>query len=276
MRRTIFDLESRINFIDEYIKIIEMLFRENVIYFRNNAISLYSFYNKYCFKYWKYRETYSDIEEYCERFNLNLYKDYEYVAFNSYYNIKIKEEDFLFLLEMLLNMQKVANEKYDYSKIIFNDNSIKELVSHNICFILEKMNYQSIEKDDKVIIIKRDADVDSILDIVDNDIREYLLSYNDIRCNNIEDKKSILKKLDLFLDNHKKHFQDIDSNLLNDIDFIINKFGINHIDDEYKNKIPNNKELMILYDKIFKMIIHLLRKEEIDKYRKEIKRLKNK
>ena len=64
----------------------------------------------------------------------------------------------------------------------------------NLPLLIEKMNYQIVNDDKKYKIIKRDSDVDSILDVVSNDCAKLLLSYNDIRNNTFEIKKNICKK----------------------------------------------------------------------------------
>src|SRR5699024_3518541 len=105
----------------------------------------------------------------------------------------------------------------------------------NIPKILEKMNYKLKELEDKVIIVKRDSDVDSILTVVSEDIADILLEYNDFRIkNNIEEKKKILKKIDLYIEKNIK-IKSFDKGLDDSIGTIVNKMGINHpIEEEFK------------------------------------------
>ena len=124
--------------------------------------------------------------------------------------------------------------------------------------------------------MKRDADVDSVVDLVDGDIALLLLEYNDFKVvNNLKRKKEILKSIDLYIENDKSHFSKIDKDTYNSIGYIMNKFGINHvIDDKYKN--INEEELLKWYDKCYKLCIHLIRKREIDKINNERKSLEAK
>ena len=142
----------------------------------------------------------------------------------------------------------------------------------NIPKILEKMNYKLKELEDKVIIVKRDSDVDSILTVVSEDIADILLEYNDFRIkNNIEEKKKILKKIDLYIEKNIK-IKSFDKGLDDCIGTIVNKMGINHpIEEEFKTLTVT--ELIEWYDKCFLMMIHAIRTVEINKIKNERKKL---
>ena len=85
---------------------------------------------------------------------------------------------------------KVANEHYNFNNIAFKSLAVKNIIGHNIPIILERMNYEYIEKGNILYIRKRDADIDSIIETVPENIAELLLEYNDIRNNNLESKKT--------------------------------------------------------------------------------------
>ena len=134
-------------------------------------------------------------------------------------------------------------------------------------------NY-SIEKiNNHYTFIKRDADTDSILSIIENedDLRLALLEYNDFRIeNDINEKRIILKKLGDYLEPKRKEFNSINKSLTDDIFYMLNKFYIRHNNDG-NIKFDSNTDYIKWYDKLFKMIIHLIRSKYILDVQKELK-----
>lgn len=265
MRKSIFEIENRLNIVEEFKKILTILYEEKTIYYNYEDLNLMTFLNKYVFSNWKYRDTFIELSDYMR--NIGITSSVETG------NEELTEEKFLNFLELLLNLYLTITRQFDMEKIFYYSEKVKNTIPHNIPIILEKMNYEAVYCKDKVILRKRDADVDSVLDIVPINIAELLLSYNDIRNNNIESKKTILKKIDLYIDSNKRKYKSISADLLNSIDIIINKMGINHIEDKEPFNKFSNDELCAWYDKCFRMIIHLIRMEEISKISNETKLL---
>ena len=106
-------------------------------------------------------------------------------------------------LEFIQNMtMQLLNADVIYSY----DDSFRAILD-NMKIILERMNYKFEKVGDRYIITKRDPDVDSILINVPKNIASLLLEYNDFRNeDDIEEKKKILKKIDLYIEERKKHF----------------------------------------------------------------------
>lgn len=264
MRNSIFDIEIRLDINKEFKKIYRYL------HYEGNTTRTLSGYNysflgavdESAFKHWPYRGTALNCIEYME--NIGLYQYY----FNGRTNIN--EVDFLYYIEFIFNIYM-----YSSNMVEIHDENVLAIFN-NIYKIVEQLNYQFIQQKDKYILVKRDADVDSVVDLVDDDIALLLLEYNDFKVvNNIKRKKEILKSIDLYIENDKSHFSKIDKDTYNSIGYIMNKFGINHvIDDKYKN--INEEELLKWYDKCYKLCIHLIRKREIDKINNERKSLEAK
>lgn len=145
----------------------------------------------------------------------------------------------------------------------------------NIPKILEKMNYEMEKIEDRIIITKRSADIDSILEIVPKDIATILLEYNDFRIQgDIKAKQKILKDIDLYIEKNidiKSFGKDLD----NSIGTIVNKMGINHPIKEEPYKTFTEQQLIQWYDKCFLMMIHAIRTTEINKIKNERKELLN-
>ena len=260
MRKSIFEIENRLNIKKEYERLISSLQEQNSIVYESRYMTLYHFLEKYVFPKWKYRDTFIEMFDYLEHIGVDIYSPV------------ISEKGFLNLLEFLLNIWKTAREKINFNNLRVVSQISFNVIEHNVPIILEKMNYTIKEESDKVLIIKRDSDVDSILDIVPVEIATLLLSYNDIRNSSIEVKKQILKSLDLYIEKDKRKYKSYDSSLYDSIQTIVNEMGVNHpLHERYKDM--SETELCSWYNKCFKMMIHLIRTEDIVCMKNERKQL---
>lgn len=261
MRNSIFEIENRLDIKLEFSKFIETLSEPKTIYRDYQFISLFDFFDNYIFNLWRYRDTFIDLKSYLEHIGINdsILSGYK----------EIDEITFLNFLELLENLMLTAERQIGIDNIKFQNLKVKNIIKHNIPIILEKMNYEKYQDGDKICIRKRDADVDSILEIVPADISQLLLSYNDIRNNNIESKKAILKKLDLFIEENKAIYKSLNSSTYDSIQTIVNKMGINHPILEEPYISLNSKTLIEWYDKCFKLILHLIRCDDINRINKE-------
>ncbi len=258
MRKSIFDIENRLDINLEFKTIIELLYKKDTLLYHGWFYSWNSFIDEFVFNLWNYRDTFIDLDSYLYHIGVTD----EVIA-----SKKISEEAFLNLLEFLININHLLNKKY---KDVFDYNiKIKGLIMHNIPIILEKMNYMVYMDDDRMCLRKRDADVDSILEIVPEDVSLLLLSYNDIRNNNLDAKKDILKGLDLYIEKDKKLYKSFDSKLHDSIGTIVNKMGVNHPVDEEPFINMGRDEIIEWYDKCFKLMIHLIRMKDVNMIKEE-------
>ena len=263
MIKSIFDIENRLDIQKEFMKMVEVLHKyDKGIYISGYGYTSFIHYvNCEIFKNWPYRDTFLTVEEYIEHLGITD----EILQFKK----RITEEIFLYYIQFILNM----TNNYEYNHTDKKDLLIALMA--NIPLILEKMNYRAKYTDEKVIIVKRDADVDSILDKVSLPMAERLLEYNDFRIkNNMQEKKEILKAVDLYIEQNKKELSGIDNKLYNAIGTIVNEMGVNHPINK-KFKYLTEKELLEWYDKCFLMMIHLIRGLEINKIKRERENLIN-
>lgn len=260
MRKSIFEIENRLDINKEYERLVLSLEESHTLIYKSKYMTLYDFLDDYVFSKWMHRDTFITMSDYLEHIGVNLDLP------------TISEEKFLNLLEFLLNIWKIARTSVDFKNVMVVSRISFYIIEHNVPIILEKMNYTIKEESDKVLIIKRDSDVDSILDTVPVDIATLLLSYNDIRNSSIEAKKQILKSLDLYIETDKKKYKSYDSGLYDSIQTIVNEMGVNHpVHQKYKDM--SETELCSWYDKCFKMMIHLIRTEDIICMKNERKQL---
>lgn len=262
MRKTIFEIENRLDIQKEFLKFVETFSEENGIFYDHYTMSFFRFLNVYIFNNWKYRDTYTDFYDYLEHIGISEY--------HLDGRVEISEERFLNFLELILNLyEKVVLNEMDYNDIDFVNEKLRNIIPHNIPIILEKLNYIAEDKGDHIILVKRDADVDSILEIVPENISDLLLEYNDIRNNNIETKRNILKQLDLYIEEDKKKYKNIGAETYNSIQTIVNKMGVNHPIKEEPYSSFDETTLIKWYDKCFKLMIHLIRMKDIIEINKE-------
>ena len=257
MRMSIFNLNNIDTYKDEYIKIIKVL-NSKCSTIQKKTYSYFDYINTYLFNYWKYRNTYIDCYEFLKFIGVNV---------NSK---KISLDAFINLIEFILNIQiLIESNKY------YNDNTIysvpaKSIIFHNIPLILDKLNYQAYDLDDKVMIFKKDIDYEDLFSIVPDDINELILSYSNINNNGIKTKRIILNKLYNYLLSDIEKYKSYNSSIFSSFKLVINKMGvIGDIDKKYQNL--SNYKLRKYYDYCFNMMTYLLRTETINKYKEELK-----
>lgn len=262
MRSSIFDLEIRVDINKEFENIQNVLFENRSLYYSGLSYSLYDFLNDEVFPVWENKGLFLDFDDFLVKIG---------ISFNSYL---CDETEFLYLLEVLINLWPLVINTLGLS---YEKNISKRVLGYmklSVPFIIEKLNYQIIENETEFRLIKRDADVDSILELIPSEYSALLLEYNDIRNNNLESKMTVLKKLDKYIESQKNEYKSLDNDTYNSIQFIVNKMGVNHpLKEPYKS--IETDELIKWYDKCFKLIIHLIRKKDvndINKHRKEFEK----
>lgn len=260
--KNIFDIEVRIDINKEFRKMVNYLHHiTNTTFAFGNYTTFINAIDSYAFKRWKYRGTAINCKEFLENIGIPNYYFEDRVS--------IKEENFLYYIEFVYNIYYFS---YSNGYIEIEDENVKAIIE-NLDIIAEKLNYKFIICDDKYLLIKRNADVDSILPVVDEEIGKYLLEYNDIRIRtDLKRKNEILKHIDKYIEKQKSILSKIDSVTYNSIGYIMNNYGINHkMNDKYLN--ISDAELLKWYDKCFLLSIHLIRTLEIKDINKERKSL---
>lgn len=259
MRKSIFNLDYKGTYKDEYIKINKVL-STKCITFQKKNLSYFEFVNNYLFQNWKYRSTFIDLYDYLEFLGINI---------NSR---KITEESFINYLEFLLNMQLLLESmKYYNDNIVFSV-TCKSILFHNIPIILDQYDYQAYDIDDRVFIYKKDIQYEDLFEIVPNDIYDLMLSYCSINNTGIKIKRIILNKLYTYLLKDVDKYKTYNSTIFSSIKMTVTKMGIlGDIDSKYKHL--TNYKLRKYYDNCFQMIVYLIKTENIYKYKEELKNI---
>lgn len=263
---SIFDLERRFDLDIEYPALFDLL-DSTKIQIENTSIKLIDLINK-TFHRWPYNETAIDIDHYFGR----LFEDYY-----DYDNLSDIEDNTerLYVIDFIINYLDWINNDEFLKKNIDTKLLTKKInkVINLINYILEKLNYTTRKGDEHIYIIKRDENLDSILSVVkEKNLRETLLSFYDFRIqNNVDEKSLILKKIGDYLEPKRKEFNSYNKTLTECIFNLLNKLKIRHFDNHQKEL--SDEEYLIWYDKLFKMMIHLIRTSEIISIQQEAKEL---
>jgi len=260
--KSIFDIEVRIDYNKEFYKMVNYFHYEPYTTFaQGEYYSLIDGINVFGFQKWPYRGTAINCEEYLENIGLPeyLFRD----------QMGLRKEHFLYYVEFIYNIINFC--------IINNYISIKSLiiktVIENIVIIVEKLNYKFEKIDDRYLLVKRDENVDSVLSIIDEDIANLLLEYNDFKIkNNLHRKNEILKAIDKYIEKNQSEYSKVDNDSYRTWGYIVNNFGINHkIKDKYKE--CSHEDLLKWYDKAFLVGLHLIRFRKIKDLNRERKEL---
>lgn len=229
------------------------------------------------FENWEYRNTATDFTEYLEDISIQDF------------NNPTNDTQAILILLTIVNLLDYSERylknnilpKFDFYNV--NSHMIENLyinstkvISQNINFVLDRINYKiSDYGEDRKIFTKRDADVDSVLG-VDIKLDQYLLGYLDIQNqDNIQFKKHALKAIADYLEPHKKEFEKLQMcGLYDTFAFAVNNMNIRHNNKSQINL--NNSECKEVYDKIFRIGIHLIRDLNVREIKKEIDQYKQK
>lgn len=97
-----------------------------------------------------------------------------------------------------------------------------------------------------------------------------LLEYNDFRIEKDKDQKKILlKKLGDYLEPKRNEYASLNNTLTSNVFFMLNKFYIRH-NNPGNIQLSTDAEYILWYDRLFKMIIHLIRTKEINEIQNEL------
>ena len=242
-------------------------------YFEDNTYSLIAIFD-YAILHWNYRITAASFSQYLSdigAIDFSLNKNAESKAMltlATIVNLISWSDKFIEILFADLPDSIIHTTQVLYRKSI-------KVINENITTVLEQINYKiSDYGEDRKIFTKRDEDVDSVLGI-DIKLDQYLLGYLDIQNqDNIQFKKQALKTLADHLEPHKSEFKETAmSSYYDTFAFAVNNMNIRHNNKSQINLGGSEKEV---YDKIFRIGIHLIRELNVREIKKEIDQYKPK
>ena len=276
MVQSIFDLEVRLDFDKEYNRLIDMIESPSFDAPYKSRLTFEQMANV-VFPFWPYRHTARTVLEYFELKHVNFASS-AFSREDRLYNIQFLS-DFIYWTSDCPHHIANGYDRGDVERLLTELEDINHrifvMLSQNIREIIESLNMEIRTINGHITFIKRDADVDSVLSQLgtESNIRLLLLSYNDFRVeSSLEEKQQILKKLADWLEPQKDRYKTISPNLTSDVFSALNNGNIRH-NNQRQWIFETGEEQIKMYDKIFKLILHLIREEDIKKIHEDIKAL---
>ena len=268
-RKSIFELETRVNLFDEFVDIecdLNEIKCEAIDYSGKSLRRIIS----QAMRTWPYRDGNSTISGFLEKrgIQINIAEEADETAEE---DILYTLELYIYLLEWAIAFDKVRKGSISYA--LDNKKLEDDLfpVIENVTNVLEKRNYvvrkqETSKAFPQYVITKRNASVDVAIQVVP-ELSEALLAYYDLRNKNDEKaKKSILLSLYEYLEPKKKEYKGTSYyEIYTKVFQAFNKFKIRHNDKEQIQL--SKKQRMQLYDRTFDMCIHLLVMPSVAEYK---------
>lgn len=255
-RKNIFDIASAsINVSNEVDRIVSMSVREKSTYSPPYDRTLFEFVDERCFRDWSYRGHFVDVKDFLEAIDYNEIKK---SAKNG------DTEAFMTLIELTYNMWSLAYRDImnEESSSGWNNNffHLRDVMLDN----LEKYNHKAYVDDERILIIEDKPEVTAVAEIVEHDLAIDVIRYNHRSLQgDLDLKKGILLSIGSELEPRRKEIQSIDSQLADDIFFMLNNINIRHNNrskkdkskyKEYVAKMTKSK-LEKWYDELYQMML---------------------
>lgn len=264
-RISIFDIERRIDPIKEYFRIYTYMSRTGIA-MSNEYKSLFSWVDD-CFIDWKYRNRALSISDYLSDLGIDLKKPKSDIE--ALYGIELLYNLVIWIPEYALKQLFVYDDQYEELM------KVCAYVRENVKSTLEGLNMKAEKIScNRFIFCKRDADVDSVLENAP-ELAENLLGYLDFRRkNDIEFKRIVLRSLADYLEGKRDSLNKLGyKSICDSVFFAYNSFNIRH-NNEKQVTFQSEKELIQMYDKVFKASLHLIRSNEVAVIKNDINQYK--
>ena len=262
-RKSIFELERRSDFLADMDNLKKDLKATGITPASFKPMNMYQFLDESICD-WPYRMAASSIRVYLDNLGIDEYAD--------------NMTDALYILELYINLLHWAPE---HDKLHVNPFGSLALASEpdynrfleNCDFILEQcnMSVREVETDGfpQYRIYKRDANVDAALEAAP-ELADVLLAYLDIRNDGNEAfKKQTLKQLADYLEPLRNNLKGTEYKSLSEAVFrVFNTCNIRHNDD--KQLRLKKAQRISLYDRTFKMCLHLLQVKDVMEYKEMV------
>ena len=265
-RKSIFELECRVDLMQGFLDLEEDMRKMQVSCSDGSSRSIYELLDQ-CIRSWPFRDTAMTIRR--------------YLAYRGIDQSALAEEDVISVLELYVNLLHWM-PAYDHNTTGFIsgfDSNVADgcgLFLQNIAALLEKCNWTVREKKMKdyiqYIITKRDAGVDAVLEQAP-ELSETLLEYLDLRnAKDLEAKRRILKTIAGTMEAVRGEYKGtVYEKLCENVFFVFNRCNIRHSTKQIK---MTKAKQMNVYDQTFRACIHLLQREDMQKFKEAVEELK--
>lgn len=265
-RKSIFDLECRVDLMEGFRDLEHNMSKMMVTCSNGSVRSIFELLDQ-CIRSWPFRDTAMSICKYLEYRGID--------------QSELSKEDVISVLELYINLLHWL-PVYDRTQTGFItgfDSDVAYgcgLFLQNIGALLEKCNWTVREKEVKdhmqYRITKRDAGVDAALEQVP-ELAETLLEYLDLRnAKDLEAKRRILKTVADAMESIRTEYKGtVYDKLCENVFFVFNRCSIRHSAKQIK---MTKARQMKVYDQTFRACIHLLQKEDMQRFKETAEELK--
>lgn len=271
---SIFECERRKDFARSFADFFEDL-KTKVTTSSGVDYTVFDYLNR-CVRYWPHRCGATGFDNYLKQIGVDI-------------TAPRNDRDLLLILELLINLlywavkQDYMDDKNCDFSVSFKKNDVENESNRlikNVEYILEQCCNMRIreEQDDefpKYHITKRNASVDEAV-ISAPQLSDALLGYYDVRnADNVDAKKEALTAIYSHMEPHRKEYKGLSCGAISEEFFAsINTFGIRHNTESQKKM--SAKKMAGLCDKLFAMAVYVLQTSDVNKYRDDLKNLRDK
>lgn len=264
---SIFDNESEFNLRYEMNELDEFL-RSRKISINGEKKSLLTIFDENI-GLWPYSRAATDVDGYMYKLEKSFDEgDYDwekqfYCYFQLYYNLSA------FILELLKEDNTSLGDQKELDNLLI---TCMRTIQKSL-----NLNHMHIEKiEDKYIIVENEMNIFAI-DDKHQDILKTFNKYIDyLHKDNVAYKRTLMRAMASYFEPRRDYYKETDSKDIVDTLF----FGFNNLNIRHNNngqvKLENDKDFIPLYDKMFKMALHIIKSEDVKQYKQDIDKYKKK
>lgn len=261
MRKSIFDIVAeKLDMEGDTYRMVTMADSEKTLCTSKlNHYSVFKFVDEFCFRDWKYRSRYMNVDDFLEALEFPVLVE----------DAKTNVDAHLTLIELIYNFWNLAHNMFDVKEFkgvlrwYGNFFQIKDMMDE----ILEEYNHVVYTNEDKdyFIVVENKPEVTAAAEIMPTTTLAFdVIKYNHRSLHgDIDAKKSILVKLGSELEPKRRTLQSINRKLSEDIFFMLNNVNVRHNNcsladsAKYKEYVANMEpeQLEAWYDELYQMML---------------------
>lgn len=281
MRRDFADIlkSFKIDITREYNKLFDLL-HASKIPDGNFYSNLYSIFAKNFSRFRiEFKRTCISFQDFNDTFSFNFHKKTD-----------AKLEDLLAFGEYIYNLLAELKYLVDTDIVYSFDNPLRNYIGTIFDYfdqLLEQISYKTYLIDGCFIFVEKDKSVIAVVesDSIPEEVAKNVLLYIHYSYKgDLQQKRSILHKLAMFLEGKQEQLKVVNNTLSKDLFFVFNNFNIRHNNLDSSNKSTykpflsemSNRNLASIYDKTYRMCLLAVLFLEYSDFKNEINALKQK
>lgn len=254
MRKSIFEILNEKNDYSADLKRITTLYDKIRIRYETTYEPVDIFITKAVFPTWKKRQKYISVKDMRSE-----------LLIDDLLKIKKMSVDCLLVcVEFYFNLVALISQNKDLKVDDFSNFDYFKMLGENLKILAEDLNHQFIysESDETGILIEKNPSATAVAEIIEDELSFETLRYNHyLLKGNLEEKRTILRKLANTIEPEGKILKQIDNEIGNNLFYLLNNFSIRHNNSDptdvgkFNPLLPkmSNEELEYLYDETYQL-----------------------